>query len=191
MFTISKNLKDDTIMDGIKDIIKEFPLTKNEQSKLYLKLRENRIYDLKFLQKKIYITLENGDMLIFKNANFSIYSLFNRLKLLSDSRFLEPTSHYHLEKYISWSNDEVEFLKKNVNTLSLDELCTQLKKSNYQVESKKIQLKLYPIKPWDCKELEFLKSNLHKSSYYLAEKLNRSIAAIRSKKKVLLDSLET
>lgn len=99
-------------MEEIKDIIKDIPLTKDEQNKLYLKLRDNRIYDLKFLQKNIYVALENGDMLIFKNTNSNIYSLFNKLKLLSDSRFLKPPSHYTLEKYISWSSDEVDFLKK-------------------------------------------------------------------------------
>ena len=177
-------------MDSIKDIISELSLAKKEQNRLYLKLKDFRINDLKFLQEKIYLTLENGDMLIFKNANFSIYSLFNRIKNLSDSRFLDSASHYHLEKYVSWSNDEVEFLKKNVDTLSVEELCTHLKKSSYQIESKKIQLKLYPIKPWDCQELEFLRSNIHRSSYYLAEKLQRSIAAIRSKNRVLLETLQ-
>ena len=53
----------------------------------------------------------------------------------------------------------------------------------YQIEERKIQLKLYSIKPWEDYEEKFLEENKDKSLYFLAEKLNRSIAAVKARKR--------
>lgn len=84
-----------------------------------------------------------------------------------------------------WTNKEIELLKENSNKLSLEDLERLLKKTKYQILYMKGSLKLYKRTEWETYELEYLVKNLHEKSYILAEKMNRSLSSIKSKKRVL------
>lgn len=84
-----------------------------------------------------------------------------------------------------WTNQEIELLKENYKKLSLEDLERLLKKNKYQILYMKGTLKLYKRTEWETYELEYLAKNLHEKSYILAEKMNRSLSSIKSKKRVL------
>lgn len=162
-------------------------LSLKEDEKIFLsgKLKNGRVTTLNFLQGNIYITLDTGKMIILKNGNIQSYSLIRQIEEKCNENFLlnEVKKNNKTIKKIIWTNDEIEFLKQNANNYSLKELTKILNKSMYQIEERKIQLKLYSIKPWEDYEEKFLEENKDKSLYFLAEKLNRSIASVKARKR--------
>lgn len=98
-------------------------------------------------------------------------------------------------KYLKviWSDNEIEYLKKTYLRKNLDEIASQINKSKYQINLMLVKLKLLVKREWSELELEFLKNNIEESTIWLAGELNRSVASIKSKKKVLknLDKYKT
>lgn len=172
-------------MCEIGKILKLLPLKKDEKTFLSENLKSGRINTLNFLQGNIYITLNTGKMIILKNGNIQSYSLIRQIEEKCNEKFLlnEIKKNNKAIKKIIWTNDEIEFLKQNAHNYSLNELTKILNKSMYQIEERKIQLKLYPIKSWEDYEEKILEENKDKSLYFLAEKLNRSIAAVKARKR--------
>ena len=172
-------------MCEVEEMVKLLPLKEDEKTFLGRKLKNGRINTLNFLQGNIYITLDTGKMIILKNGNIQSYSLIRQIEEKCNEKFLlnEANKNNKTIKKIIWTNDEIEFLKQNAHNYSLEELTKILKKIMYQIEERKIQLKLYSIKPWEDYEEKFLEENKDKSLYFLAEKLNRSIAAVKARKR--------
>ena len=178
-------VKGNKVMCEVEEMVKLLPLKEDEKTFLGRKLKNGRINTLNFLQGNIYITLDTGKMIILKNGNIQSYSLIRQIEEKCNEKFLlnEANKNNKTIKKIIWTNDEIEFLKQNAHNYSLEELTKILNKSMYQIEERKIQLKLYSIKPWEDYEEKFLEENKDKSLYFLAEKLNRSIAAVKARKR--------
>lgn len=100
------------------------------------------------------------------------------------------SKNYESKKYnkIKWSTQEIEYLKSNYNFISLKELSKKLDKSEYQVNLMLTKLNILKKRNWTQEELEFLKNNSTKSSTFLANYLKRSVASIKSKKRILQKS---
>lgn len=171
-------------MYKIDKLVNLLALKEEEKNFLNRKFKNGRINVLNFLQGNIYITLDTGKMIVLKNGTINSYSLIKEIEEKCNEKFLLNGINKNNKtiKKITWTSDEIEFLKQNAHNYSLKELSKILNKSIYQIEDQKIKLKLYAIKSWEDSEKKFLEENKDKSLYFLAEKLNRSIAAIKAKK---------
>lgn len=176
-------------MCEIREIINLLSLKENEKIFLSKKLQNGRVNTLNFMQGNIYIALDTGKMIILKNGNIESYSLLKQIEEKCNENFLIDNNKIKnkIVKKIIWTDEEIKFLKQNYQNYSLKELAKFLNKSMYQIEDRKIKLKLYSIRPWEENEKKFLEENRDKSLYFLAEKLNRSIAAIKARKRKKLN----
>lgn len=172
-------------MEMILSIIDKLPLVTSEKEKLFLELTKSKVLNTKVLQKKAFINLECGKIVILNNVTEKIENYLKQIESLSQEAFIDSKlARKEERKIIKWSDEELEFLKSNHENYTNKELSLKLQKSIYQIQAKKISLKLYPIKQWTIEEIEYLEKNYDKSLYYLSEKLNRSIAAIKAKKSI-------
>lgn len=169
-------------MSRIKKLIDMLPLNEEDKINFYKKVKVSMINDVRFLQENIYIFLNSGETIRLMRGTEEIHRLIKKIEELSIKEILSDEKFKDNRK-ILWTNEEIEFLKKNYKIYSIKELSEILGKSLYQIESKKISLRLYKIKVWEDEEVEFLKKNKEKSLYCLSMKLNRSIAAIKAKKR--------
>ncbi|MGL5777459.1 hypothetical protein [Cetobacterium sp.] len=145
-------------------------------------MSNDEIYYIKFLQNNAYISLKNGEIVILKNLSLDVKSLLCELKILNSNLLLKKSKFETLKKERGfWTESELDFLKENFNKYTMLELSEKLNKTIPQIETAKVNLRLYPIKYWSEKDVEFLRNNINQSIYYLSEKLNRSIPSIRSK----------
>lgn len=172
-------------MDEIKKVIDNLKLKAEDKEKLFLELLNSKILSIKILQSRAFINLECGKLIILNNVEKGIEKILLEIEALSQEIFMDPKTIAREErKKIIWTDEELEFLKLNHENYTNKELSLKLQKSIYQIQAKKISLKLYPIKQWTVEEIEYLEKNYDKSLYYLSEKLNRSIAAIKAKKSI-------
>lgn len=86
---------------------------------------------------------------------------------------------------VFWSDDEIRYLKENYLKKDINEIVLVIKKSNYQINLMLGKLKLIVKREWSIAEVEFLKNNIENSTIRLAEELNRSVASIKAKKRLL------
>lgn len=86
---------------------------------------------------------------------------------------------------VFWSDDEIRYLKENYLKKDINEIALVIKKSNYQINLMLGKLKLIVKREWSIAEVEFLKNNIENSTIRLAEELNRSVASIKAKKRLL------
>lgn len=86
---------------------------------------------------------------------------------------------------VEWTLKEIEYLKSNYNFINLKEISKKLNKSEYQVNLMLNKLNLLEKRNWTQEELEFLKNNKDLSLTTLANKLRRSVASVKSKKRAL------
>lgn len=175
-------------MNEIEKIINTFTLKEDEKKTLISKLVGKRIYNVVTLQNKSYISLDDGQMLIFNNVSEDLKNELKKIQTLSFVEFSDKSSSKSTKgrEVIHWTNEELEFLKHNHTNYSCKELEEKLNKSAYQIEAKKMNLKLYSIKPWTDEEISYLRENFTASLYDLSEILNRSIASIKAKKRIIL-----
>lgn len=142
--------------------------------------------------------LEAEDFEVFKN-NTVIIVLENKRVLLTglNLQFINECYEIFGEKFrknncrkknhlrVSWLEEEIEYLKKNYQNLEVDEIGRKIDKSDYQIIFMLGKLQLITKKEWAKSEIEFLQSNIDKSTIWLAGKLRRSVASIKSKKRIL------
>lgn len=90
-------------------------------------------------------------------------------------------------KYLKviWSDSEIKYLKESYLKKELEEISTEINKSKYQINLMLGKLKLIVKRDWTQSELDFLKENIERSTIWLAGELNRSVASIKSKKRVM------
>lgn len=86
---------------------------------------------------------------------------------------------------ICWSNNEIKYLEENYLKKDINEIELVINKSKYQINLMLSKLKLITKREWSKSELEFLKDNIESSTIWLAGELNRSVASIKSKKRVI------
>ncbi|MGL4935581.1 MAG: hypothetical protein ACRC51_08890 [Cetobacterium sp.] len=171
-------------MEEIKKIINGLSLKNHEKENLINLLTTKKIYDIVSLQDKAYISLESGYMIILNNVTSDLKKNLEKIKNLSQESFIEKSfKTKRIRKTITWSDEEIEYLKSNHEKVSSEELSSILDKSIYQIEAKKMTLRLYTVKPWTDSDLEYLRENIKKTLYELSEDLNRSIASIKAKKR--------
>lgn len=137
-------------------------------------------------------TLENGNLLIVLEKRSILFTkinseIKNKCYEIFYSRFIknDRESSYSSRK-IEWSESEKEYLKKNYLNLNINELEKQLNKSKYQINLKMSELQLLLKREWTKEEIEYLKNNLDRTSTFLAGELKRSVASIKSKKRVIM-----
>ncbi len=90
-------------------------------------------------------------------------------------------------KYLKviWLDDEIEYLKESYLKKELEEISKKINKSKYQINLMLAKLNLIAKREWTESELQFLKENINTSTISLAGELNRSVASIKSKKRVM------
>lgn len=84
-----------------------------------------------------------------------------------------------------WTNEEVDFLKNNINKLSVEEIAKKLNKTVHSIRSKAYSLELSTEsirRKWTNEEIDYLKEKIGcMSMYAISKKLRRSINTIRIK----------
>ncbi|OQY09293.1 MAG: hypothetical protein B6I28_03370 [Fusobacteriia bacterium 4572_132] len=84
-----------------------------------------------------------------------------------------------------WKEEEIEFLKKNYEEMTYEELGKKISRTKSSVSRKVISLGLKKVKRknnWTQREIKFLKENISSINYnQIANKLNRSAQACRTK----------
>ncbi|MHA4990495.1 hypothetical protein [Cetobacterium somerae] len=138
--------------------------------------------DLELLSEgRLLITTENRKILlkgISKEKIDEYYEIFGkkfRKNKVKKSKYLR----------VFWSDDEIRYLKENYLKKDVNEIALVIKKSNYQINLMLGKLKLIVKREWSIEEVEFLKNNIENSTIRLAEELNRSVASIKAKKRLL------
>lgn len=92
-------------------------------------------------------------------------------------------------KKIEWNDFEIEYVKSNIKTLDIKKLSDVLGKSEYQINLLLTKLNIFNKRNWSDNEIEYLKNNINEPSIKLANFLKRSIASIKSKKRILKKTL--
>ncbi|MEG0235844.1 MAG: hypothetical protein RR523_04765 [Cetobacterium sp.] len=142
--------------------------------------------------------LEAYDIEILEKNKLLIITKRKKILLNEVSEeFLEKCYEIFSEKYrktrkqktnyskIFWSDDEIKYLKENYLKEEINKIALKINKSNYQINLMLVKLKLIVKREWSESEIKFLQNNIEDSTVKLAEKLNRSIASIKAKKRIL------
>lgn len=164
--------------------IENLNLSLKEKRELKNVLNESRIVDISFMQNTIYLSLQNSKMVLLRN---STEELFKELKNNIEKSFLlrERIKKTSKRKASDWTEEEIEYLKHNFYGIDIDSLSLHLKKSQYQISLKAIEMKLVGAREWSSREVEYLRKNLDLPNYKLAKILKRSLSSVKAKKRVL------
>ena len=163
--------------------IQELSLKTKEKEKIQKLVNGNSIIDIKFVQNNIYLFLKNSNIIRLKNSTEIIYKKLK--KAIEKIDFKESKFQKINKKADEWTTDEIEKLKCNFYKKSLEELSSELNKSQYQISLKVTKLGIVSSKKWNENEIKYLKENLNVSNYELARTLKRSISSIKAKKRIL------
>lgn len=164
--------------------IENLNLSLKEKQKLKNVLNESRIVNINFMQNIIYLSLQNSKMVLLRN---STEELFKELKKNIEKSFLlrEKIKKTNKRKASDWTEEEIEYLKYNFYDIDIDSLSLHLKKSQYQISLKAIEMKLVGAREWSSREIEYLEKNVDLPNYKLAKILKRSLSSVKAKKRVL------
>ena len=97
----------------------------------------------------------------------------------------EKIKKINKRKASDWTEEEIEYLKHNFYDIDIDLLSLHLKKSQYQISLKAIEMKLVGAREWSSREVEYLEKNVNLPNYKLAKILKRSLSSVKAKKRVL------
>lgn len=165
--------------------IESLNLSLEKKQKLRGILEKSEIVEVSYLQKNLYIFLRNSKMILLKNSNEELF-LFLKRKIEKEYSMLEiKRKSSKKKKADEWTDSEMIFLKTNFYNSNLNLLSKILKKSQYQISLKAIDLGLVEAREWKSSEIEYLKHNMELSIYELAKILNRSISSVKAKKRAL------
>lgn len=146
----------------------------NYEIKSYLK----KAIDLEVVgDDRLFIILKNKKVLL---KNISLKGIEECYEIFSE-RFSSSKKN----KKVFWTPDEINYLKVNYSLLEINELMKRTNKSLYQINLMLRELDIITKKNWTELELQFLEKNIDKNSSWLANKLSRSVASVKSKKRVL------
>lgn len=82
-----------------------------------------------------------------------------------------------------WTEEEINFLKENWSTKTHKEIAKELNRSISSIANKTRKLRLVDnSSKWTDEEVEFLKENYFKDVNFLADKLNKTCDAVKSKR---------
>jgi hypothetical protein len=88
-------------------------------------------------------------------------------------------------KIRNYTQEELEYIKENYNTMTAQELAIKLNKSVGSINNatRKMKLIKQEHKPWTDNEIEYLKNNyLEKTSEYIGKHLNRSVHSVNAER---------
>lgn len=146
----------------------------------------------KFLEEAIDIELfENNRMIIvLENKKIIINGVNSEIKDFCLEYFGRKFNcNNYCNKKISkenlWKNEEIEYLKENCFSKTLKKLSLELGKSEFQISCMIKKLDLYVRKPWTKSEIDFILENPKMKTIELANRLQRSVNSIKSKKKMI------
>lgn len=111
--------------------------------------------------------------------------LINQYYEIFSKKFNKNKQREYKHLKVIWLADEIEYLKKSYLKKGLEEICSEINKSKYQINLMLRKLKLIVKREWSESELKFLRDNIDVSTIWLAGELNRSVASIKAKKRVL------
>lgn len=171
----------------MSNIFNKINLSKHELDMLKKILTENSILDIYYNNNTIFITLTNDKNLILKNATYSLYEAFFELFNIN---FNDTPRKKKTINATVWSDSEIDFLKQSFDTLSVEDIAIELRRSPYQIQTQAMKLRLFNINNWSEAELNYLRTNITLSNTELACSLNRSLGSIKSKKRVIRLQLE-
>lgn len=83
-----------------------------------------------------------------------------------------------------WNEKDINFLIQN-RTLDISELSKKLGKSKFQINYMMGHLNLFNKRSWSKEELNFLKNHIDLPLLWISETLNRSIASVKAKRRIL------
>ena len=83
-----------------------------------------------------------------------------------------------------WNENDINFLIQN-RTLDISELSKKLGKSKFQINYMMGHLNLFNKRSWSKEELNFLKNHIDLPLLWISETLNRSIASVKAKRRIL------
>ncbi len=142
------------------------------------------LIDVEEINKNQLLLIKKDKKILLKDTNNSLKDLC--YEVLGKTLNLYKNSNEKKNSIkIFWEEWEINFLKENYKIKNSFEICNTLKKSPYQINYMMSKLNLFSIKKWSDEDLEFLKENLDKSTVWLAQKFNRSVASVKAKKRVL------
>lgn len=135
-----------------------------------------------FGDNRLLIVLENNKKVIFKDVDgktrdFS-FEYFG-------SKFAQGETRRGRGCEEEWTEEEIKYLKENCYSLSLVELSIRLGKKEYKVDRMIKKMELFLRKPWTQDEINYILKNPHMKPLELANKLKRSLASIKSKRRYL------
>ena len=82
-----------------------------------------------------------------------------------------------------WTEEEINFLKENWNKKTHKQIAKELNRSISSIANKTRQMRLVDkTNKWTDEEIEFLKENYFKDVDFLANKLNKTCDAVKSKR---------
>lgn len=141
----------------------------------------------KYLKKALDIELvgDNSLFIILKNKKILLKNISSKEIEKCYDIFSERFGSKKKNKKVFWTSEEITYLKDNYKLLEINELEKKLNKSLYQINLMLIELNMITKKKWTEAELQFLENNLQENSSWLANHLNRSVASVKSKKRVL------
>lgn len=164
--------------------IEELNLILEKKWELKTLLSGSKIIDVEFIQNNIYLFLQNSKVIVFKNSTEEFYKKLEQI-VKNDLSPKEINKRTNKRKADVWTIEEIEYLKYNYFCIDLNLLSIKLKKSQYQISLKAIEIGLVAPREWENAEVEYLKNNMEISNYELARILKRSISSIKARKRVL------
>lgn len=128
---------------------------------------------------------------LIKHSNINIEILSKKLnKSKDDIIFMEKSLGINPQKRSSWSDNEIQYLKKNYNHANIEKLSIKLNRSTSSICHKAQRLQLTGEKQlvrnpyaqdWSKEEEQYLIDNKKKSIEELAKDLNRSKNSVLAK----------
>lgn len=114
-------------------------------------------------QAGYHVSFYNGSEIITLNGNPDN----NRSKLNYNIFIIENKSIIRRKLIMNprWNENEIDFLKNNYYSLSLDEISEKLKRDKSAIKTKACKLKITNKNEWSNAEIEYLKNNYQTKTY--------------------------
>ncbi len=128
----------------------------------------------------------NKLLIIKKNGKVILNNTPDRIKEICYERLGESIfgkKNKNLRRVV-WSDEDIRYLIENSNE-GMSELSKRIGKSKYQINSMMSELNLFSKKAWTEEDIIFLKKHIEAPLIWVSEQLNRSLASVKSKRRVL------
>lgn len=139
----------------------------------------NDAIDVEELDQNRLLIIKNNEKILLKNISEDIKNLC--YEKIGENILGKPKKK--LKKTL-WNEKDINFLIQN-RTLDISELSKILGKSKLQINYMMGHLNLFNKRSWSKEELNFLKNHIDLPLLWISETLNRSIASVKAKRRIL------